>query len=262
MTAEMELPLVLVLTPVRDAAAHLARYAELLRRLDYPRERLSLGMLEGDSTDGTFELLPAVGELLPGLRRFQAWKHDFGAAAETSPLAGAGRWAAHLQLERRAILARARNRLLQRALADEDWVLWLDVDLADYPADILRRLLAVGEPIVQPHCVGPDGNTFDTNAWQLTPRGPLILDRLRGREVVTLHGVGAAMLLVRADLHREGLVFPPFLYGRRSRYIRAVNPFVGPDGQGEIESEGFGVMAHDMGTTPVGLPGLRIVHAG
>ncbi len=261
MTArKMELPLVLVLTPVRDAVPHLECYAELLGRLDYPRERLSLGMLEGDSSDGTFERLAWIPARVPGLRRFQAWKHDFGAPAETSPAAGARRWAAHLQLERRAILARARNRLLQRALEDEDWVLWLDVDLADYPADVLRRLLAGGMPIVQPHCIGPDGNTFDTNAWQTTPQGPRILDRLPGRGPVALHGVGSAMLLVKADLHREGLVFPPYLYGRPSPYIRAVNSFAGIPG--EIESEGLGVMAHDMGITPMGLPDLTIIHAG
>ncbi len=247
---------------MRDAVPHLARYAELLAKLDYPRERLSIGMMEGDSTDGTFERLSAIPARLPGLRRFGAWKHDFGASRETSPQAGAGRWAAHLQLDRRAILARARNRLLQRALADEDWVLWLDVDLADYPADVLRRLLDIGEPIVQPHCVGSDGNTFDTNAWRMTPKGPLILGRMKGRELVTLHGVGAAMLLVQADLHREGLVFPPYPYGRRSPHIRGVNPFAGPCGHGEIESEGLGVLAHDMGVVPVGLPDLHIVHAG
>ena len=54
---------------------------------------------------------------------------------------------------RRVVLARARNRLLSAALRDEEWVLWLDVDLVDYPPDVLRRLLATGKRIVTPHCV-------------------------------------------------------------------------------------------------------------
>ena len=44
-------PTVLVLTPVKQAAAHLPLYFELLSRLDYPPDRLSIGILEGDSTD-------------------------------------------------------------------------------------------------------------------------------------------------------------------------------------------------------------------
>ena len=38
------------------------------------------------------------------------------------------------------MLARARNHLLFAALDDEDWVLWLDVDVVDSP-DILERLM-------------------------------------------------------------------------------------------------------------------------
>ena len=52
-------PTVLVLTPVKQAASHLPTYFDLLARLDYPRTRLSLGLLEGDSTDDTYAHLTA-----------------------------------------------------------------------------------------------------------------------------------------------------------------------------------------------------------
>jgi hypothetical protein len=42
-----------ILTPVKNAVAHLDRYFELLERLTYPHELLSLGMLESDSSDDT-----------------------------------------------------------------------------------------------------------------------------------------------------------------------------------------------------------------
>ena len=107
------------------------------------------------------------------------------------------------------MLARSRNHLLSHALDDEEWVFWVDVDMIDAPADVLERLLATGKEIVQPHCVlVPGGPTFDHNGWR--DHGRLHLDDFRGGEdVVQLHAVGGTMLLVRADLHRDGLHFPP-----------------------------------------------------
>ena len=54
-------PSVLILTPVKNAALHLSRYFALLDRLTYPAQLISLGLLESDSTDGTYE---AVNEHL------------------------------------------------------------------------------------------------------------------------------------------------------------------------------------------------------
>ena len=59
-------PLVMVLTPVKNARKFLPRYFELLENLAYDPQRLSLGLLDSDSDDRTFE---AVGERLPELRR-------------------------------------------------------------------------------------------------------------------------------------------------------------------------------------------------
>jgi peptide chain release factor subunit 1 len=73
-----------------------------------------------------------------------------------------------------------------------------------------------------------------------------------------LDAVGGTMLLVRADLHRDGLVFPSFLYGVASSHIRSKHPVWG---KGEIETEGLGAMAADMGIQCWGLPDLEIIHA-
>lgn len=125
--------------------------------------------------------------------------------------------------------------------------------MIEYPPDIVERLLATGREIVQPHCVLEyRGATFDTNAWR--DEGRLHLDDLRGGEgeLVELDAVGGTMLLVRADLHREGLIFPPFLYGRENPRIRK--------GRGKLETEGLGIMARDMGYTCWGMPHLEIIH--
>ena len=52
-------PRILVLTPVKDALRHLDRHFELLARLSYPADRISIGLLEGDSSDGTYDALEA-----------------------------------------------------------------------------------------------------------------------------------------------------------------------------------------------------------
>ncbi len=246
----------LVLTPVKDATAHLETYFACLEELDYPRESLSLGFLEGDSTDGTFEALAArLPELRARYRRVTLARKDFGFHIPE----GVPRWSAPFQLPRRVVLAKVRNRLLFDALDDEEWVLWLDVDVADYPADVLVRMLATGKDILNPHCVTHYGGpTFDWNAWR--DKGNVRMDALRGGpELVRLDAVGAAMLLVRADLHREGLMFPPYLYGRQSRFARDPSPMAGR-GVGEVESEGLGLMAKDMGHECWGMPNLEVVH--
>ena len=154
---------VLVLTPVKDAARHLERYIELLERLSYPRSLLSLGFMESDSRDDTFETLLGLEQRLSArCRRVELAKRDFGFRIP----AGIPRWAPAYQLLRRSVLARSRNHLLFRALRDEDWVLWIDVDVIQYPANVIETLLATKLDIVQPHCVVEEGGaTFDLNAW-------------------------------------------------------------------------------------------------
>jgi hypothetical protein len=51
------------------------------------------------------------------------------------------------------------------------------------------------------------------------------------------------MLLVDANLHRAGLLFPEIPY----KFL--------------IETEGFGAVARDIEIIPVGLPNVEIIHA-
>lgn len=73
----------------------------------------------------------------------RAWRRDFGYKLPPRQHRADG----PIQLMRRSILARSRNHLLSRALADQDWVLWLDVDGVEHPADVVERLLAAGKSL-------------------------------------------------------------------------------------------------------------------
>src|SRR5262245_16127454 len=155
---------VLILTPVKDARPFLDGYFARVARLTYPHQLLSVGFLESDSADDTFdELARRVSALAPDMRRVGLWKRDFGYRIRP----GTHRGTPQVQLMRRSILARSRNHLLFHALQDETWVLWLDVDVVEYPFDVIEQLLATGKPIIQPHCVREyGGRTFDQNAWR------------------------------------------------------------------------------------------------
>ena len=256
---ELPPPRVLILTPVRDAVTVLGRFAEKVRSLTYPSDRITLALLEGDSRDGTYVACSAlVAELDTELRRAQLFKRDF-LFQPVGP-----RWDPRIQRRRRSAIARARNHLLLHALDDEDWVLWLDVDVYDYPSDIIERLLAARRDVIVPHCVvAPGAETFDLNTFQYTeearevdwsryvidgvvtpPKGLArrYLDELRGEQLVRVDCVGGTMLLVRADLHRDGLVFPHYPYALH------------------IETEGLALMAHDMGHDCWAMPDVEIVH--
>lgn len=67
------------------------------------------------------------------------------------------------------------------------------------------------------------------------PNGP-------SNRVVNLDGVGGTALLVKADVHRDGAMFPPF-------------PFYHL-----IETEGFAKMASRLGWRSWGLPNYYVSH--
>lgn len=59
---------------------------------------------------------------------------------------------------------------------------------------------------------------------------------------IPLDGVGTTFTLVKATVHREGAVFPPFVY------------------QHELDSEGFAKMVKSMGFSVYGIPSYTIYH--
>ena len=249
---------VLVAVPVKDAVRFLPNFFSLVESIDYPRQNLSLAFLESDSRDGTWEWLqaqrPAWEQKYRAVRLFQESFHDRTHEASSD---------VRTQLLRRAVLARSRNLLLRRGLRDEDWVLWLSAGVQWWPPNIIRCLLAEKRDIIVPHCVGPDGATCDWNTFRIAPGmreeqwapylhdgllqpprgfGRQYLAQLRQQRCVQVDAVGGAMLLVRADLHRQGLKFPEEPY----RHY--------------IETEGLAMLAQDMGHSCWGLPQLEIVH--
>ena len=251
-----------VLVPLRDAAEHIAPFLAAIGQLDYPKGKIKLVFCEGDSLDGSWERLQAsVAQLGRAYRGIVMLRKELGTELDRAKRASRG-----LQRVRRSGIARVRNHLIDHGLArDDDWALWIDIDVWRFPTDVVTRLIATGHRIVVPHCVKvAGGDSFDRNSFVTTrptkdyhyyrhmrdglyqpplhTPGRLHLSDVRHLETIGLDGVGGTMLLVDAGLHRGGLRFPEIPY------------------RDLIETEGFGALANDLGIRPIGLPRLEIQH--
>jgi len=253
---------VAILVPLRDAAAEIGPFLAALGSLDYPREKIKLVFCEGDSVDGSWEVLrQAVEPLRPHYRDVVLLQKQVRTGA-----GGVSRARPRFQRARRAGIAKVRNHLIRHGLdARDDWALWIDIDMWKFPADIVDTLIGAGARIVAPNCVKVAGGTsFDMNSFVQTLferdyryyrsvvrgiyqppaqfHGRLHLSDVRHLDRIGLHGVGGTMLLVDAALHRGGLEFPEKPY------------------KDLIETEAFGVLARDLGVIPVGLPRVEVFH--
>ncbi|KAI7877782.1 hypothetical protein K492DRAFT_171404 [Lichtheimia hyalospora FSU 10163] len=265
---------VLILTPLKNASPYLPRYFELLDRMTYPKHLITVAFLVSDTDDDTVDKLKEQADVFLN-REHDRYHHiaiyekDFNFELPEDK-----RHTFELQPLRRSYMARSRNYLLTAALREEhSWVLWLDVDLVEYPDTILEDLMSVDVDVVVPNCLREtEDNSFwgyDKNNWQETEQSlavqkdldpdyvllegyyeflthralmvdmPTHLGRLNK---VPLDGVGATFTLVKSEVHREGANFPAYVY------------------QHQVETEGFAKMAKSMGFGVYGLPGYLIYH--
>ncbi|KAK2628351.1 hypothetical protein QTJ16_002997 [Diplocarpon rosae] len=181
---------------------------------------------------------------------------------------------------RRAAMSRARNSLLFTTLGPSiSWVLWLDADVIETPPSLIQDLAAHDKPIIVPNCFQRFTDTktkraserpYDFNSWQDSETARQLGDAMGPDDIllegyasmatyrslmaymaedggdpnqeIPLDGVGGTALLVKAEVHRDGAMFPPF-------------PFYHL-----IETEGFARMAKRLGWSATGLPNYKVYH--
>lgn len=182
------------------------------------------------------------------------------------------------QKPRRAAMAKARNSLLFTTLGPSiSWVLWLDGDIIETPPSLIQDLAKHDKAVIAPNCfqryvdekTGKSAERpYDYNNWQdsataqelATKMGPddILLEGYQEMATyralmaymttednnldyeIPLDGVGGAALLVKADVHRDGAMFPPFAFYHL------------------IETEGFAKMSKRLGFQPTGLPNYKV----
>ena len=156
----------------------------------------------------------------------------------------------------------ARNTLIARFLRPEhDWVLWVDVDIIDYPADLVERLMTVarrhaGEtwpaivaPMVWMERVGEGAVSLSTGGWFYDIGGFVALD---GRHA-DFHA-GPQGHDAEQELASVGCVYlaPAGLYRQGLRYR--------PDGD-EVEHLSFMKAARGAGAKVIATRGIEVRHA-
>ncbi|MFA6155828.1 glycosyltransferase [Mesorhizobium sp.] len=251
-----------VLVPLRDAADLIQPFLDTLGALDYPKDRIKLVFCEGDSVDGSWDRLRAATAGLAGeYRDIVLLQRHVGTSLDRVKRAKP-----RMQRVRRGAIAKVRNYLIDHGLDDnDDWALWIDIDVWRFPGGVVDRLIDTGHRIAVPNCVKVAGGaSFDLNNFIIRRHerdyryyrdvhGGLHqppartdsryhLSDLRHLDIIGLDAVGGTMLLVDAALHRGGLRFPEIPY------------------RDLIETEAFGLLANDLGIRPVGLPKLEILH--
>lgn len=186
------------------------------------------------------------------------------------------------QAARRASMAKARNSLLFTTLGpNTSWILWLDSDIVETPPTLIQDLASFDRAIVVPNCfqryVDDNGKEairpYDYNSWRdsetaqqlaanMGPDEILLegyaematyrtlmammaeMDENRDKmRLMPLDGVGGTALLVKAEVHRDGAMFPPFAFYHL------------------IETEGFAKMARRLGYESWGLPNYFVSQA-
>ncbi|KAG7402216.1 hypothetical protein PHYBOEH_003475 [Phytophthora boehmeriae] len=248
-------------------------FFKLVDSFDYPEGKISIALLTSCMQEFSRikELYRRYIQRYP--RMSVIFRDDF--SSSDGVLTRDNRHSDELQKNRRRVIARYRNYAVLSAM--ETWhqhVFWVDADVHKIPADLMKKMIHSGLDIVEPMCVrmredGKDWYEYDLNAWvgrrkergslrdsnAFVP-GDLKVERMwhfHGKEetFVPLDSVGGTMLYVKADVHRQGVLFPVhYLIG--SEWAK--------EGYDGIETEGLCYVAHFLGFKCWGMPNDLIYH--
>ncbi|KAL9048312.1 MAG: hypothetical protein Q9206_006103 [Seirophora lacunosa] len=234
---------ILILTPLRDAAAYLDTYFRLLSELTYLHQSIDLAFLVGDSKDDTVQVLRDEIKRLQtpsGLSRFHSAtiiEKDFG---NDLPQTVEERHSLQAQATRRKGIGRARNYLLYATLQPEHrWVYWRDVDIVENPVTVIEDLIKHNRDVIVPRYKEYRTHRTYLN-WMAHDNHKKRAKHLH--DEVALDGIGGVNILVKADVHRAGINFPCYAF------------------ENQADTEGFAAMAKRAGYGVYGLPNYIVWH--
>jgi MoaA/NifB/PqqE/SkfB family radical SAM enzyme len=196
---------VLVAFLVRDCEKWLDRFLACLDRLAYPEDTLQFAIIEGNSKDESWRLVETFAS-----KHERVWLKKVDVQTDEPDSVP----------KRSARLGFLRNKIIDEALTDEAYVLWLDSDIVDFPRSLLTDLIKAQVDIVAPYVlIENSGLFYDTLAFRKDgfrfnpsitnglasvqkPEGAACLPN----ELYEVDSVGTCML-VNADVYRKGVRF-------------------------------------------------------
>lgn len=270
---------ILILSPMTK---FLPEFFDNLEKLTYDHSLIELGFIVPRNIEGDVALrhlerrVKSVQRSSRKFKKITILRQDspsLGSQVEKE------RHALAVQKERRGMMALARNSLLFTTLSPvTSWCLWLDADIVETPHTILEDMIAHDKPVLSCNVYQrfvddnkqPAIRPYDFNNWVESPEGLRIASTMNDDEIIVegyreiatyrtlmaylfskdadkdvemaIDGVGGGAVLVKADVHRDGAMFPSF-------------PFYHL-----IETEGFAKMAKRLGYEVYGLPNYLVYH--
>ncbi|KAG2778266.1 hypothetical protein PC129_g24603, partial [Phytophthora cactorum] len=263
---------VLIICVLNDAESwgknrNMEDFFKLVGSFDYVKAKISIALLTSSMAEFTKAKLVFGSYIQQYPRLSVIFRNDF----ISGRLTRLNRHNLSLQASRRRMLARYRNYALLSTM--ESWhqhVVWVDADITVIPPGLLLKMVQSGRDILEPVCVRNIRGkwlNYDANAWvgqrkvrsatdkNFVP-GPLNARSFhnlpdKSKPFVPLDSVGGTMLYVRADIHRQGVMFP-------AHYV--IGSEWGREGYDGIETEGLCYIAHFLGYKCWGMPHDAIQH--
>lgn len=179
-------------------------FLDLLLSTKLDLSTVSLAMMT--SSEAEFAAIKRATARLP-FARFSLIHKPPGSGVQTLDYSERHDRSAHVQRKRRGIIAGLRNYLMLRSLADEEHILWVDADVAEFSPGIVQTMLAHAERsphlrgvqeggggkvigLITARCSQNAHANYDKNAWSVDRAAPSlwqpVADGMRGAAVEEL----------------------------------------------------------------------------
>ncbi|CCH41146.1 hypothetical protein BN7_683 [Wickerhamomyces ciferrii] len=263
-----------------------ADYLDVIHSMKYDWNRATLGLLIGKKEE--------YDNIINYLNKFES-EDSFSKIivihAEYIEKVGAQlsrdqRHADNVQKERRRTISKSRNFLVNNAIEDEAYTLFLDSDMVKVPTDMIKTFLNTDKDVIVPRIAkGTTIENYDFNSWRGTRIKPTkeqedLLDKdpnfvfvpkpdqadhmhdlahktqeynHKGEEsfIVELDSVGGAVLFLKSEIFKQGIMFP-------TNYI--IGTTWDREGYDGIETEGLCYQANIIGYHCWGMPNYVAYH--
>lgn len=232
---------ILIAIPMKNCGIFFNNLMRQIDNLDYPKEHISIAIVENDSDDNSWERIQAFAEAqkLSGYRSVQIEKRDTGFKLPIE-----SRHVDSIQPKRLKVLADLRQYIVDKYLQDNDYLWWIDADCIQIPRNSLNEMLRPGHDIVVPILILPGGSLYDHTTVRIEPDGTATQVPQLAAENLDAH-------FIRVDLANA-----PFLASRKVLELVRYECE-----EGDQEGPCFSRHAAKHGIFPYAAVNVRLVHA-
>lgn len=137
---------ILIGIPVKNTGKYLHNLFDQIEKLDYNKSLISVVLLEGDSTDDSYNICKTIALTKLGFREISVMKLDLG----YDLLHNFDRYNSDKFPKRIENLVITRNFIVDNYLKDNDYLWWVDSDFEYIPSDTVNKFIECDKDIVIP----------------------------------------------------------------------------------------------------------------